>query len=320
MAPNRPFNVDPVLTAITIGYSNPAQAMIADAVMPRHPVSQEVFKWTEYLKEQFFGTPDDRVGRRGQVNQVTFEGKERESSIEDFGLDSPIPISDIEAASRARAEGRSTYDPEETAVMGLTSYLQNNRESRVAKMVQDSNNYDADRRITLAGGDRLFDYDNSKPIEVLRDLINSTFIFRANTLVMGHADWQVLSMHPHIVNAIRGNLTDKGIVRREELAALLEVKDILVGEGYMNVARPGQAADMQRAWGGSIQALYIDPVASTQMGVTFGMTAELGNRISGRIEDEDVGLQGGTRIRVGQRLKELIIASDVGAHLTGTSE
>lgn len=47
-------------------------------------------------------------------------------------------------------------------------------------------------------------------------------------------------------------------------------------------------------------------------GITFGMTAALGGRIAGRIEDKDVGLQGGVRVRTGERLKELIIAKDVG--------
>jgi hypothetical protein len=59
--------------------------------------------------------------------------------------------------------------------------------------------------------------------------------------------------------------------------------------------------------------LHLNPGASVERGgITFGATAEYGSRISGRIEDPDVGLQGGYRVRTGERVKELVIAKDVG--------
>jgi hypothetical protein len=108
MATKRPFVVDPILTAIAIGYSNPAQALIADDVMPRQSVGGEQFKWTEYPIAEAFTVPDTEVGRRGQVNQIVFSGKERESAVRDYGLDVPIPNSDITAAAAARKEKRSS--------------------------------------------------------------------------------------------------------------------------------------------------------------------------------------------------------------------
>ena len=47
-------------------------------------------------------------------------------------------------------------------------------------------------------------------------------------------------------------------------------------------------------------------------GITFGRTAQFGTRIAGRIEDPDIGLTGGFRIRSGERIKELVVAKDVG--------
>lgn len=108
MAPVRPFVVDPVLTAIAVGYRNPAAALIADLVLPRVPVSAEKFKWTEYPLEEAFNVPDAKVGRRGRVQQLEFGGTDKTDSTDDYGLESPIPNSDIEAATIARAEGRST--------------------------------------------------------------------------------------------------------------------------------------------------------------------------------------------------------------------
>lgn len=311
MAPNRPFTVDPVLTAIAIGYSNPAQALIADKVLPRIPVGQEIFKWTEYPVAEAFTVPETEVGRRGQVNQVTFSGTERESSTRDYGLDTPIPISDINVARAAREAKTSNYDPEQHSVAMLTKLVQLDREVRCAKRIQDPNTYAPGRRIVLAGGDQLSDYANSDPLGVLDAAIEGTLIYRANTLVMGNRPWSFLKRHPKLVNAVKGNLTSEGFITKQQLADLLDIKEVLVGDAHVNTARPGQAANLTRAWGNSISALYIDPTA-TKDEITFGFTATFGTKIAGRIEDEDIGLEGGVRVRSGEKIKEEIVAKDVG--------
>lgn len=312
MAPNRPFVVDPVLTAVAVGYRNESQTLIADEVMPRVPVAGEKFKWTEYPIEQSFNIPDARVGRRGRVNQLEFGGTEKTDSVDDFGLETPIPNSDIDAAAAARAEKRSTYDPEAHSTMMLMDTVINIREARVAALVQTLGNYAASRRITLSGNDQFSDYANSDPIAVIKAGLEATLVYRPNTIALGQAAWSKLSSHPKIVNSIRGNLTNQGIVTRQEFADLFEVKKVLVGEGWVNTAKPGQPASLSRAWGKHISLLHINPMARPEQGITFGMTAQYGDRISGRIQDTDIGLQGGVRIRTGERVKELIIAKDVG--------
>lgn len=312
MAPRRPFVVDPVLTAVAVGYRNEAQVLIADRVLPRFDVGAEKFKWTEYPLEESFNIPETRVGRRGRVNQLEFSGEEKTDEVEDYGLETPIPYSDIQAAADAREQKRSTYDPEAHSTMMLMDTVLNVREARVASLVQTLGNYAAARRITLAGTSQFSDYANSSPISVIKTGLESTLVYRPNTMAMGQQVWSKLSSHPEIVNAIRGNLTNKGIVTREEVAALFEVKDVLVGEGYVNTAKPGQTPSLSRAWGKHLSLLYINPMARPEQGITFGMTAQYGGRISGRIEDPDVGLQGGVRIRTGERIKELIVAQDVG--------
>ena len=312
MAPNRPFIVDPVLTAVAVGYRNEAQTLIADEVLPRVPVGAEKFKWTEYPLEEAFNLPDTRVGRRGRVSQLEFGGTEKTDEVDDHGLETSIPNSDIEAARVAREQKRSTYDPEGHSTMMLMDTVLNAREARVAALVQTLNNYAATRRVTLAGNSQFSDYANSDPITVIKTGLESTLVYRPNVIAMGQAVWSKLSSHPHIVNAVKGNLTNKGVVSKEAFADLFEIKKVLVGEGWVNTAKPGQPVSLARAWGKHISLLHVNPIARPEQGITFGMTAQFGTRISGRIIDPDVGLQGGVRIRTGERVKELIVAKDVG--------
>lgn len=313
---DRPFVTDAALTAIAIGYMNPANAYIADKVLPRTPVGSEKFKWTEYPLAEAFNVPDARVGRKGRVSQLEFGGSERTDSVEDYGFDSPIPYSDIEAARENRERGVSSFNPEAHATMMITDTLQNVREVRVAAMVHNPANYAAGRKVALAGGDQFSDYANSDPVGVIKQGMDSTLVVRPNCLTMGRGVWSKVASHPKIVNAVKGNLTGEGIVTIEQFTELFRgegITEVHVGDAWFNTAKPGQPTALSRAWGNHIALTHKNPIAMPEGGgVTFGYTAQLGTRIAGRIEDQDVGLQGGVRVRTGERLKELIVAADAG--------
>lgn len=316
MATARSFVVDATLTAVAIGYKNGSAMRIADKVLPRLPVSNEKFKYTVYPISEAFNTPDARVGRKGAVKQLEFTGSELTSDVVDYGLDSPIPQSDIDVATAARAEGRTVFDPEARATEMLTETIENIRELRVAQQVFSLATYAASRRTTLAGSSQFSDYVNSDPIGVLAAGMDATLVYRPNTVVMGREVWSKLSSHPKVVNAVKGNVTNQGRVSIEQFKELLAgdgITDVLVGDAWTNTAKQGQATALSRAWGKHIALLYLNPLASVEQGgITFGFTAQYGDRLAGRIEDPDIGLQGGFRIRTGERVRELISAQDVG--------
>jgi hypothetical protein len=316
MPTRRPFPIDATLTAIAIGYRNPAHTLIGRRILPPLPVLSEQFKWSEFPLAEGFTVPELRVGRKGRVNQVEFSAEEREASVEDYGLDDALPQSDIDAAARARAEKRSNYDPRGAAVEGLTNLIELGREVRAAAVVQDPANYAADKKIALSGTSRFSDYANSDPYGVIDQALDSTLVYRPNTIAMGQPVWSKLKKHPRLIKAVKGGLTDEGAITKAQFAELFELKpeNVLVGEALLNTSRKGQSPTLSRVWGKSIELLYIDPSKqrADDYNVTWGFTAELGGRISGSIIDGDIGLQGGERIRVGERVKELVVAKDVG--------
>lgn len=318
---NRPFPIDPTLTAIAIGYRNPAATLIYSRVLPGVTVLSEQFKWTEFPLAEGFSVPELEVGRKGRVNQVEFTATERDSSVKDYGLDDAIPYSDIEAAARARAEKRSNIDPRNMAVEGLTNLIELGREVRAAQVVQDPNNYDADKKIALTGTDKFSDYENSDPYGVIDEGMEKTLVYRPNTIAMGQPVWSKIKRHPKLIKAVKGGLTEDGAITKAQFAELFELapENVLIGMAQVNLSRKGQAVNLSRVWGKSIQLLYIDPSKRQADGsvITWGFTAELGGRISGSIEDKDIGLQGGERVRVGERVRELVAAKSVGYQIQG---
>ena len=300
--PKTPFPIDPYLMAIAIAYRN--QRMIADEVLPRVPVGKQEFKYMEHTMADGFTIPDTKVGRRSQPNQVEFSAIERTGSTDDFGLDDPVPQSDIDNAP-------PNYNPLGRATEGIMNLVELDREVRVAGVVFNANTYAASNKVTLSGTDQFSDYVNSDPLDVIVGAMDG-MIMRPNIMTIGRAAFSVLARHPKIVKAVHGNDGDSGIARRRDIAELLELEDILVGEAWVNTARKGQAVALARTWGKHIALTYRDKTASNRNGVTFGLTAQFGGRIAGAIPDKDIGLRGGQRVRAGESVKELICAAPLG--------
>lgn len=298
----RPFPIDPVLTAIAIAYRNPDVVLIADSVLPRTPTSQE-FKWLEYDLAQGFTVPDTRVGRKSVPNEVEFKAEERTDKVEDHGLDDIVPNEDVEADNQG-------VDPLGTSTAYLTNLVNLGREQRVAAKVFNPASFSASNQATLSGTSQ-WSHDSSDPVASIGDALDSPII-RPNIAVFGQQTWTKLRRHKLIVQAIKGTAQGAGMVSRQEFAEFFELQEVLVGAGFVNQAKKGQAASMARVWGKHAAFLYRDRAAGPQAGVTYGFTAAWGNKIAGSIDEPKIGLTGSQRVRSGERVKEVICARDLG--------
>ncbi|MCH5051197.1 phage capsid protein [Pectobacterium aquaticum] len=296
-----PFPIDPHLTAIAIAYRN--ASLIADSVLPRVPVGKSEFKWWEYDLADGFTLPNTSVGRTSQPNQVEFSADEKTASTSDYALDAPVPQSDIDNAPK-------NYDPLGRAAEQVSDLIELDREVRTARTVFSANTYSASNKENVAAAAQ-WDKPDSKPIRSIVTALDK-MIMRPNVAILGRATATALRMNPSIVKSYNGSTGDDGMVPLQFLRDLLELDEILVGSAFVNIARPGQKPQLQRTWANHAAFIYRNKLANTQAGVTFGLTAQFGNRISSSIPDQDMGMRGGQRVRVGESVKELIVAPDVG--------
>jgi len=299
---NAPFPIDPHLTAISIAYRN--KRMIADQVLPRVTVGKQAFKYQLYDLADGFTVPDTKIGRKSVANEVEYGSEEKTDSTVDYALDDFIPQADLDNAAE-------NQDPEGQATMNLTNVIELGREVRAAGLVFNPASYGANNKQTLSGTSQWSDYANSTPLADLLDALDS-MIMRANIAVFGRGVYTTLSQHPDIVKAYHGNSGDAGVVPRSFIATLLELDDVLIGESRVNIAKPGQAVSLNRVWGNHVSLIHRDQLADADRGTTFGLTAQFGERVSRRIIEEKRGLNGGQTIRVGESVKELVTANDLG--------
>lgn len=300
---NAPFPIQPELTAIAVRYRNPS--LIADQVLPRVPVATQEFKYFLYSASEDFTLPATLVGRRGRPAEVEFSATEVTSSTFDYALDDPIPQADVENAP-------PSIDIRARAVEGLADLIALDREKRCADLVFAAATYPAGRKATLSGTSQWSDFTNSNPIDAILGGLDAP-VLRPNVIVMGQAVWSKVRQHPRVVQAVYGSAVTGGVVTREQLAAVLEVDEILVGQGWINTAKKGQTASVSRVWGKHCALIHRDGLADTRGNrTTFGFTAQWGDRIAGEIEDRMIGMRGGIRVRVGESVREVVCAADLG--------
>ena len=303
-----PFVIVPELTAIAVAYKQPG--LIADRVLPYVTVNTQEFRYKKYAAADDFTVPATLVGRKGAPQQIEFGETEVTDAVQDHALDAPVPNADIEAYERARAAGQMVTDPMLRPTSMVMELGMTAREKRTADLVFNPANYAVGNKVALASGSRFSD-DAVKPHNVITDALD-TMIMRPNIAVFGRTAWSKTSRNPNLVKAIYGRGTEQGQVSRQAFADLFELEEVLVGDGWINTAAKGQPPTMVRIWGKHVSFMHRHMNADTNYGITFGFTARFGGRVGGYVEDPDMGMRGGRRVRAGESVKELITANDLG--------
>jgi hypothetical protein len=298
-----PFPINPNYTSIALAYRN--ENLIADEVLPRVTVPTSTFKYLQYNKGDRFTVPDTLVGRKGQPNQVEYGATEAQATVVDHGLDDYVPQEDIDNAANVPG-----YDPKGMAAEFTTELVALSREKRCADLVFSTASYDADHKATLAGTAQ-WSHASSDPMRAVTEAMDRC-VMRPNILVLGRATATSLQLNPAMLKAWNGNEGDKGKIPRRALAELFEVEKVFIGEGWINIAKKGQAPNFVRVWGKSAALLHQNRRASNMQGTTFGYTAQFGSKIGAGWFDKNVGLKGCEVVRIGEQVKELIIAQDLG--------
>ena len=303
------FPVNPELTAIAIAYKNPDEQLIADLVLPRVPTPKK-FKYTVYDEASGFTVPDTKVGRRSEPNMVDFGGTDVTAETLDYGLDDLIPNDEIQAwESMAKPATGGPINPMDFSTMMLTGLVQLDREIRVANLVFNAANYSAGNQTTLSGTSQWSDQVNSNPLTAITDAMDIPLV-RPNYLVLGQRTWTNLRRHPKIAQAIGHSAQTAGYVARQQVAELLELDGIIVGQSRVNTAKNGQTPNYVRTWGNHASLLHISPMAAQMGQPTFGFTAQWGTRIAGVLPEPKAGLSGSMRVRSGERVLEVISSVD----------
>lgn len=250
-------HMDKALTNISIGYTN--EQFIADSIFKPIPVNKQSDRYYVYGMERF-RVNDDYRAPGTEANEINWTLSDDQYFCEGHALRHPIPDEEVQNAD-------DEFDLETEATELITDGILLNKEVDAANKVLDPNNYNSDLTLTLGavGAPKKWsDFNNSDPIldiQKAKEAIHKKSGLRANTLILSEPVFNVLKLHPKLIEIIK--YVQRGIVTQDLMAAALGVSTILVGSALKSEvknagqANPGSAEPLNYIWGNSAVLAYI---------------------------------------------------------------
>ncbi len=300
MAPiNQPgrgdVHVDGPLTMIAIAFAQNPEVFIADRVFPILPVSKQTNKYFVVPRGAWFRDEMKKRAPGALSAQRTHEVSTDSYSCDVWALHEML-------ADQIRANYDSPLQADREMTEGLSQAGMIRKERQWVTDFFGSGLWSVDQTGVDSASPSTnevgrWDRADSTPIEDVRAgkrRVQARTGFRPNKLAVGREVYDALLDHPDIVGRLdRGQTNGPAMVKRESLAALFELDEVLVMDSVFNSATEGAADSIGLIGGKSALLVYSAPSPGLYVpsaGYTFSWTGLLGAGALGmrmkRIRDE----------------------------------
>lgn len=254
------YIVDPLLTNLAKSFVN--ANLIADMVAPRVTVQNETGYYLVGDKSAFRVEKDLRTGI-SRANRVGYNlSLAKYGPLLEHSLEQGIPYRERDLMGEDVAKRRATNN--------VQGKIDLNHEVLVAGVYSDT--AVVTQNATLSGTDQ-FDNAASDPIakvQAAKDVIIATGISGVNgqqgkwVAFMGYQVWTKLRNNAALRAAL--NLTvNKAPLTQEQVATLLDLDEIIVGQALQDSAKEGQTASLGYVWGKNFWVAWMPSEPSIEM-------------------------------------------------------
>ena len=247
--PNQTY-VDPILTDVSIRYTNPS--FIATQVFPELPVAKDVDKVFKF----------DKTNLRKPASTAR-EGFARANRI-DYGLTQISTPALVEASLEIGITNAvmDNYDaplvPMVAATNTVTEQLAIEKEYNLAAFLNNSANLT--QGTTLSSTTQWSNYSGSNPfgdIQTGKTTVKQNSGRNPNMICFGRQVWDQLINHPNVTDRIKYTARADQATIANALADLFAVDKVFVGEAIYNSAAPGQTDSVGFIWGKFAVIAYV---------------------------------------------------------------
>lgn len=292
-------------TGLVTAYTN--KKMIADEVMPIDQLLKPNLEYSYFERTvgDAFLIQETAVGRKSRPNQVYFSGQKKSGLAKAYGLEAPLSNEDLE-----QLDNDQRTKVLDRTLEGLINRVLLGREVRVANHVADLTNYLSGQSKVVDNADKLT-VANADIFGLVSDMLEKALV-RPTMLGMNTKVWGKLRTHASIINALFPNGNGSGVASREQIAELFEVDKILVGQAMVSSNKNPKAPITSQCWGNHLFGLHQEELSTLTEGITWGMTAQVGERIAESNEDKSMGLKGGLIVKAGFYQDEIVVGKGAG--------
>lgn len=274
-------HVDALLTMLSSAYMNDPSAYVADKMFTVVPVAKQSDIIPQYPKAFWFQDEAKlrAPGTVGAEGGFTVDNTAKYFADE-YSFSHKIP-------DERRANFDQPYDPDMEATLYVTDKLLMRREKAFASDFMKTGVWGTDKTPTNLWSD----YGLSTPIEDVEDgrtEIHKVTARDPNKLLLGRLVWAKTKHHPDLIERIK--YTQRGVLTREIVAAILELDELLIGNSIENTAKEGQTASFSYIHGKHGLLAWVNPRPSLftpSAGYTFHWSVFGGLSVIRRTRNEE---------------------------------
>ena len=170
------------------------------------------------------------------------------------------------------------FDAESDETEGLTHAIWLGKENALASLMTDP--AIITQNTTLVGTQQFNDYDNSKPLEVVREARTTVWagcFNMPNRCIMARDIAETLAYHPQVLRQLGFSDNRAGTLTDDDIKRFLKVDMLHIGNVFANFAAEGQADDMRSLWGKDM-VLYYAPKVAKKRQKSFGYYIKMRKR------------------------------------------
>lgn len=274
------------LSNISVAYMQTADEFIADKVFPPVPVGTQAGQYWKYDKGNWF-----RTAAQKRAPRTESAGTGWTVTRDNFFADVNAVHVDVADQDRANAEntptGQFKLDADSTRFVTRDVLLRREKDWVEAYFTPGAWSNTVQTGAATAAANQFVQWNRSgsTPIEDIRamaTLFQQMTGFRPNRLVLGWPVYDVWVNHDEFIERIK--YSERGIVSRELMSALLDIEQILVPMAIENVSEEQAPDNFQFIYGNGALLAYAAPAPSKEVpsaGYTFEWTGFLGSPARG---------------------------------------
>jgi len=244
----RDLHIDRLLSQMAIGYAE--NITIAGTIAPTVTVDKQGDLYSVFSRADAYRREDDKRSPGREANKITRSISSDNYYALNYALKYPITIEDRENADPVFRQNLWN-----NAAMYVTDKLMLNWEVRVANLVNNTSNVGSSAGVA-SEWDAAASSDPIGDMNTALDNVQDLTAQRPNRLVFGLDAWRSIRRNEQVLNRVFGSTNRQGFATRDQVAALLEVDRIHVGEAYQNTANEAQAESLAKVWGDNVAAIY----------------------------------------------------------------
>ena len=259
-ATGRDLHINVPLSNIAMQYR--PQGMIADLVAPIVSVQKQSDSYPVWSQGDALRIETDIRAPGMEANKITRDVSTDTYFARNYALKVDLTLEDRENMDpgfigELRA-GRAKF---------LKSKISLNWEKRLANQVTSGSNVGSYSTVTSDWMDSAI--ANSTPIANIETAISNvqdSTGYKPNRILMGELAWRYFRRHLSVVNILHGN-TGSGSPRyatREQVKALFELDELIIGGAYYNSAAEGQTAVVAPMWLDYVLVYFAPMTPSTE--------------------------------------------------------